>query len=106
MNETSPRTDRRQALAVGARLLAAIAVVVIAGQAAPAAAQKKKAKAAKEDFFFQETPGEGGKRCETCVNFEPTTGDKGNCALIEGEVCKTCFCQGWTDKKAGKKAGA
>jgi hypothetical protein len=106
MNEADPRANRRQTLAAGARLLASIAVVVIAGQAAPAAAQKKKAKAAKADFFFQETPGEGGKRCDNCINFEPTTGDKGTCALIEGEVCKNCFCQAWTDKKTAKKAAA
>jgi hypothetical protein len=82
-----------------------LAIIAIVPLAAAQAADKKKGKASKEDFFFQEEPGEKGRRCETCVNFEPTTGDKGTCSLIEGEVCKNCFCQGWTDKKTGKKAG-
>jgi hypothetical protein len=83
--------------------LAIIAIVPLAGAQA---AEKKKGKASKEDFFFQEEPGEKGRRCDNCVNFEPTTGDKGTCSLVEGEVCKSCYCQGWTDKKSGKKAGA
>ena len=98
-DDNMPVNLRRRA----ALQLAAIAVSVVA--TGTARAQAKKAKAAKEDFFFQTEPGEKGKRCETCVNFEPTTGDKGTCALLEGEVCKTCYCQGWTDKKTGKKAG-
>ena len=104
MNPQHPFPSRRSALARGAAALAAIAVSVIATPAVLAADAKKKAKAAKEDFFFQEEPGENGKRCETCVNFEPTVADKGTCALLEGEVCKNCYCQGWTDKKTGKKA--
>ena len=94
-DSTTPPCSRRQALAI-------IAIVPLT---AARAADKKKGKASKEDFFFQEEPGEKGHRCETCVNFEPTTGDKGTCSLVEGEVCKNCFCQGWTDKKTGKKAG-
>lgn len=105
MNDETGRISRRAALSRGGAVLAAIAVAVIGVHSGPAAAQKKKGKAAKEDFFYQEEPGENGKRCENCVNFEPTTGDKGTCALLEGEVCKNCFCQGWTDKKTGKKAG-
>ena len=100
MNSRTAHVSRR-----GALKLAAIAVVCIGAPAARAADAKKKAKAAKEDFYFQETPGENGKRCETCINFEPTVGNKGNCALLEGEVCTTCYCQGWTDKRTGKKAG-
>jgi len=91
----SPRCSRRTMLAI----------VTLVPLTAARAAEKKKGKASKEDFFFQEEPGEKGHRCENCVNFEPTTGDKGTCALVEGEVCKNCFCQGWTDKKTGKKAG-
>jgi hypothetical protein len=110
MNDENASITRRVALSRAARALAAVAIAVVSQQHAQAAAKanepKKKIKAAKEDFFFQETPGEKGHRCETCVNFEPTTGDKGTCALLEGEVCKNCFCQGWTDKNAGKKAGA
>lgn len=107
MNEPKPALSRRDSLTRGASLLAAIAVTVIGAPSALAAdAKKTKGKAAKEDFFFQEEPGEKGKRCETCVNFEPTVGDKGTCALLEGEVCKNCYCQGWTDKRTGKKAGA
>jgi hypothetical protein len=101
----TPDFPRRAALTQAARLLAAIAVVTAGGPAAQAA-EKKKAKAAKEDFFFQDTPGEKGRHCGTCVNFEPGIGDKGTCAIIEGEVCKNCFCQAWSDKKAGKKAAA
>jgi hypothetical protein len=101
----TPDFPRRAALTQAARLLAAIAVVT-AGMPAVHAAEKKKAKAAKEDFFFQDTPGEKGRSCGSCVNFEPGAGDKGTCAIIEGEVCKTCFCQAWSDKKAGKKAAA
>jgi hypothetical protein len=97
--------NRRQALGGGVSMLASIAVTVVPFQSANAADSKKpKAKAAKEDFFFQEEPGEKGKRCETCINFEPTVGDKGSCALLEGEVCKRCYCQGWSDIKTGKKA--
>jgi hypothetical protein len=99
--------SRRRVVSRASVLLAAIAVGVVGGPAARAAeAKKAKGKAAKEDFFYQEEPGEKGKRCENCVNFEPTVADKGTCALVEGEVCKNCYCQGWTDKKAGKKAGA
>jgi hypothetical protein len=105
MNDESPVNSRRETLARGAALLAAIAVTVVGGPACAADAKKTKGKAAKEDFFYQEEPGEKGKRCEGCVNFEPTVGDKGTCALLEGEVCKNCYCQGWTDKRSGKKAG-
>ena len=64
-----------------------VSVTVIGAPSALAAdAKKAKGKAAKEDFFYQEEPGEKGKRCETCVNFEPTVGDKGSCALLEGEA--------------------
>ena len=90
--------SRRQALAAS--------VVVLLGAAPVHAAEKKKGKASKEDFFYQETPGEKGRHCGTCVNYEPVAGgDKGSCSLVEGEVCKNCYCQGWTDKKTGKKAG-
>jgi hypothetical protein len=99
-----PGLSRRAALSRAGQALAAIAVVMVAAPPALAAG-KKQGKAAKEDFFFQEEPGEKGRRCEGCVNFEPTVGDKGTCALLEGEVCKNCYCQGWTDKKTGKKAG-
>jgi len=87
--------------------LAAAGLAVLALVAHPArAAEKKKGKASKDDFYFQEEPGEKGKRCETCVNYEPyAAGDKGSCSLVEGEVCRNCYCQGWTDKKSGKKAG-
>jgi hypothetical protein len=83
-------------LARGAAALAAITVTVVGLTPARAA---PKGKAAKEDFFFQEEPGEGGKRCGTCNNFQPTVGDKGTCSVVEGEVCKTCYCQAWAAKK-------
>ncbi len=99
--------SRRTALTKGGQTLAAIAIVV-AG-VGPAFA---KAKAAKEDFYFQEEPGEDGKSCPGCINFTPkSTGqygkDSGDCALLEGDVCNHCYCQGWTDKNApgAKKAG-
>ena len=101
---TRPDTTRRAMLSRAGQALAAIAVTVVGVGPARAADAKKKAKASKEDFYFQQEPGENGHKCENCVNFEPTVGDKGTCALIEGEVCKTCYCQGWTDKKSGKKA--
>ena len=100
-----PDSSRRALLTRAGQALAAIAVSVVGIDTAIAADAKKKAKASKEDFYFQQEPGENGHRCETCVNFEPTVGDKGTCALSEGEVCKTCYCQGWTDKQTGKKAG-
>ena len=100
-------TARRQALLHGGAALAAIAVMVCGPTPARAAEKKPKGKAAKEDFFYQETPGEKGRHCATCVNFEPIgNGDKGTCSLIEGEVCRNCFCQGWSDKKPVKKPGA
>ena len=104
MNESALRITRRAALGKARQALAAVAFIAVVAPPTRAA-EKKKGKAAKEDFFYQEEPGEKGHRCETCVNFEPTSGDKGTCALLEGEVCKNCFCQGWTDKKSGKKAG-
>jgi len=99
---------RRAALGAAARTLAAISVVVAGIRPALA-----KGKAAKEDFYFQETPDEGsGHACPTCINFTPkSTGqygaDSGDCALLEGDVCTHCYCQGWTDKNApgAKKAG-
>jgi hypothetical protein len=107
MKDESTKMSRRTALLKGSAMLAAIAVTVAAGTqpAFAADAVKKKKKASKDEFFFQEEPGEGGKQCSGCVNFEPTTGNKGTCALVEGEVCTTCYCQGWTDKRTGKKAG-
>jgi len=106
--DSLPTITLRTALARGGRMLAGIAVVVVG--VTPAFA--KKAKAAKEDFYFQETPGEDGKSCPGCINFtaKPTGDygkDSGDCALLEGDVCSHCYCQGWTDKNSAgaKKAG-
>jgi hypothetical protein len=104
----SPLIGRRAVLAKGSKLLAAIAVCTAA--AGPVFA---KAKSAKEDFYFQETPNEDdGRNCTGCINFTPkATGmygaDSGDCALLDGDVCTHCYCQGWTDKnaKGAKKAG-
>jgi hypothetical protein len=89
--------------------LAGIAVTVIGVQPAFA-----KAKAKKEDFYFQETPDDDtGRNCTGCINFTAkATGkygaDSGDCALLEGDVCVHCYCQGWTDKnaKGSKRADA
>jgi hypothetical protein len=106
-DKTALKYSRRSALATGGRTLAAIAVVVAGVRPAFA-----KAKANKEDFYFQETPNDDGKNCTGCINFTPkSTGaygkDSGDCALLEGDVCTHCYCQGWTDKNApgAKKAG-
>jgi hypothetical protein len=98
---------RRAALRRGAGALAGIAVVI--GGVTPAFAGK----ASKEDFYFQETPdSDTGRNCTGCINFTPkSTGqygkDSGDCALLSGDVCNHCYCQGWTDKNApgAKKAG-
>jgi hypothetical protein len=100
-------TPRRQVILKAGTTLAAIAVVVLGAAPAGAAEKKKKGKASKEDFFYQDTPGEKGRHCGNCVNYEPVgNGDKGTCALLEGEVCKTCYCQGWSDKKPANKPAA
>jgi hypothetical protein len=99
---------RRVVIGRGAGALAAIAVVV-AG-VSPAFG---KGKAAKEDFYFQETPdADSGRNCTGCINYTAkATGqygkDSGDCALLNGDVCNHCYCQGWTDKNApgAKKAG-
>jgi hypothetical protein len=87
MNHEKPArtTSRRAAITGGARALAAIGVVILGIRPVVA-----KSKAAKDDFYFQETPD-----------------DSGNCALLEGDVCTHCYCQGWTDKSdpKSKKAG-
>jgi hypothetical protein len=105
-DKRTPTTTRRAAISGAAMALAAIGVVVISR---PVFA---KAKAAKDDFFFQETPDDSGKQCSGCINFTPkATGqygaDSGDCALLEGDVCTHCYCQGWTDKNdpKSKKAG-
>jgi hypothetical protein len=122
MKSTPDNQDRRSALDRASRLLAAIAVVAVTGQALPAAAKKKKkGKADKEDFYFQTEPGEKGRSCSGCANFEPYSegnphatvallepgvakdSEKGTCALLIGEVCTHCYCQGWADKKTEKK---
>jgi hypothetical protein len=99
---------RRTVLTTGSKILAAIAVCTSAvGQVFA------KAKSAKEDFFFQDTPdADTGRNCSGCINFTPkSTGlygaASGDCALLEGDVCSHCYCQGWTDKNAvgAKKAG-
>ena len=107
-DDTLPTITRRTALAKGGQMLAGIAVVV----AGVSPALAKKAKAAKEDFYFQEEPGENGKSCPGCINYTAkSTGqygkDSGDCALLEGDVCNHCYCQGWTDKNSAgaKKAG-
>ena len=100
---------RRTVLTRGAGALAAIAVLVL-----PVRTAFSKAKSAKEDFFFQETPDEDtGRNCTGCINYTAkSTGqfgaDSGDCALLDGDVCKHCYCGGWTDKNApgAKKAGA
>jgi len=98
--------SRRAALSKGAQALAGIAVVVCAARPAWA-----KGKAAKEDFYFQDTPGDNGRNCTGCINFSAkSTGDygkdSGDCALLIGDVCTHCYCQGWTDKNdpGAKKA--
>jgi hypothetical protein len=103
----SCRIPRRSVLIGGSTLLAAIAVGT--SLVGPALA---KAKSAKDDFFFQETPNDDGKNCVGCINFTAkSTGmygaDSGDCALLDGDVCTHCYCQGWTDKnaKGAKKAG-
>jgi hypothetical protein len=106
-SKTTSIISRRTAVARGAQALAAFTVVV-AG-IGPACA---KSKSAKEDFYFQETPDDSGRSCPTCINFTAkSTGlygaDSGDCALLEGDVCNHCYCQGWTDKNGpgAKKAG-
>lgn len=109
MNEDKrvKKVARRKVLVGSAGALAAIAVAVF-----PVKPVFSKAKSAKDDFFFQETPDEEtGRKCTTCINFTPkSTGqygaDSGDCALLEGDVCTHCYCQGWTDKNApgAKKA--
>ncbi len=111
MNEDKrvPLIARRSVLTKGVGTLAAIAIVVVS----PVRPAFSKAKSAKDDFFFQETPDEDtGRKCAGCINFTPkSTGqygaDSGDCALLEGDVCNHCYCQGWTDKNAAgaKKAG-
>jgi len=100
--------SRRAALANGGRVLAAIGIFGVGVRPVFA-----KAKASKEDFYFQDTPGDNGENCSGCINFTPkSTGlygkDSGDCALVEGDVCTHCFCQGWTDKNApgAKRAGS
>jgi hypothetical protein len=96
--ETRTTISRRTALSKGAQALAGIAVVVCAARPA-----WSKGKASKEDFYFQDTPGDEGRTCTGCINFTPkSTGDygkdSGDCALLAGDVCTHCYCQGWTDK--------
>jgi len=105
--ETRESISRRTALARGAQALTAIAVVVCAARPA-----WSKGKSAKEDFYFQDTPDDSGRTCTGCINFSPkSTGDygkdSGDCALLAGDVCTHCYCQGWTDKNDpnSKKAG-
>lgn len=106
--QVSRNLSRRSALSKGGQLLAGIAITVAGVRSGFAA----KPKASKEDFYFQDTPGDDGKNCSGCINFAPKqTGaygkDSGDCALLEGDVCDHCFCQGWTDKNSAgaKKAG-
>jgi len=108
MSDDIRSVSRRAMLAGTGRTLAAIGVMVIGIEPVFAA----KGKSAKEDFFFQEEPGEDGKNCTGCINFTPkSTGQygaqSGDCALLEGDVCTHCYCQGWTDKNApgAKRAG-
>jgi hypothetical protein len=112
MKDESAKMTRRTALLKCSAMLAAIAVTVSAGSptAFAADAVKKKKKASKDEFFFQEEPGENGKNCVGCINFTAKSAgqygkDSGDCALLEGDVCTHCYCQGWTDKRTGKKAG-
>jgi len=98
--------SRRKVLYKGTQVLVAMTVVVAGVR--PACAKKK---SAKDDFFFQEEPNDDGKKCTGCINFTAKeTGqygkDSGDCALLEGDVCNHCYCQGWTDKNsAGAKPG-
>jgi hypothetical protein len=109
MGVKSDLLSRRAALSRGALALAGIAVTVIGAQPAFA-----KAKAKKDDFYFQETPDEDtGRKCTGCINFTAKSAgqygaDSGDCALLQGDVCNHCYCQGWTDKNApgSKRADA
>ncbi len=106
--KSSLTLTRRAALGRGASALATISVVV-AGMAPAFGAGK----AAKEDFYFQETPdADSGRNCAGCINITPKAAglygkDSGDCALLSGDVCNHCYCQGWTDKldPKAKKAG-
>ena len=123
MNSKTNNPQRRAAIGRAAHLLAAIGVVAVGAGALPARAEKKKkGKADKEDFYFQTEPGEKGRQCSGCANFEPYSegnpkatvslldpgvakdSEKGTCALLIGEVCTHCYCQGWADKRTEKKA--
>jgi len=105
--ESDQSIPRRAVLSKGSKLLAAIAVCGYAVR--PVFAMGK---SDKEDFFFQETPNDDGKNCTGCINFTAKSAgkygaDSGDCALLEGDVCNHCYCQGWTDKnaKGAKRAG-
>lgn len=105
-NDDPSVLSRRAALTTGAKALAAIAVVVSGVRPV-----WSKAKSAKDDFFFQEEPNDDGKNCTGCINYTAKDAgsygkDSGDCALLEGDVCSHCYCQGWTDKNsAGAKKG-
>ena len=109
MGVKSDLLSRRAALSRGSLALAGIEVTVIGAQPAFA-----KAKAKKDDFYFQETPDEDtGRKCTGCINFTAKSAgqygaDSGDCALLQGDVCNHCYCQGWTDKNApgSKRADA
>jgi len=105
VNDDYPVISRRAALLKGGQALATIAIVVTGVR--PVFAKKS----AKDDFFFQEEPNDDGKNCTGCINFTAKPAglygkDSGDCALLEGDVCTHCYCQGWTDKNSpGAKPG-
>jgi hypothetical protein len=106
-NNDRSKLNRRDAMIRGAQCLAGIAVVCVGTGVAGA-----KAKASRDDFYYQDEPGEEGHVCTGCINWAPKSAgkygaDSGDCSLIDGDVFKNGYCQGWTDKTSpiARKAG-
>jgi len=102
-------SDRADLLSAAALSRGALTLAGIASRDRCAAAFAK-AKAKKEDFYFQETPDDDTAQVHGLHQFHrksaANTADSGDCALLEGDVCVHCYCQGWTDKNApGSRGG-
>lgn len=94
MDDTNERQpNRREALARSGRVIAGIAVCTLSALPGRTLA----AKASKRDFSYQDHP-KDGKHCADCRLFSRVDGDKGVCAVVEGDVSPTGWCMAFSLK--------
>lgn len=108
MDSMSKKASRREALKMGATVLAAMPLAGL-----PYRAFSKQNTGVRSALKYQLQPN-GEKHCAVCVNFLPdmakpnNDSDVNSCKLYPGdtEICPHCYCVGFVQNPAATKAGA